>query len=217
MQLSKVQVKVFGDSGNALGCRSAEDVEYYQLLCLVLAALCIFLVLALTCVYCLMRRKINKLVQIHDFGMPEGPLKHFMMEPEGARSGRTSEITPARMSYGESMKDLGSATSRPLDPQQQGRDAIIRIIKYQLDQYLVHSNANYAIQDLNYNFANDKPYFDEKDPFKFNEEKQGANPATPSLDYELVDMDEVERTAGTSPARTTTTSRLSGQETSVLQ
>ena len=58
-----------------------------------------------------------------------------------------------------------------VDLQQKSRDAIVRMIKYQLDQYLKHSNANYDIENINYNFLEKTAYDHNTDPFTLVDQK----------------------------------------------
>ena len=60
-------------------CRP-EDLNFYQQLCFLLVFLCIMLVGITALLYFLMRRKINRLVQIHDLGVDEELYNRILRE-----------------------------------------------------------------------------------------------------------------------------------------
>lgn len=69
--------------------------------------------------------------------------------------------------------------------QQKSRDAVVRIIKFQLDQYLKHSNANYDIENINYNFLERNAYDHNGDPFRLIDKGEVLNDLSQEIDINL--------------------------------
>ena len=101
-----------------------------------------------------MRRQISRLLKVHELGNIPFEMR---ADTEGNLIGDKADIVSLR---------------------QQSRDSLVRIIKFQLDQYLRQANADYDVNDHDYNYDYSKqPGKTAKDIFKY-------------VDYSQTDIDD---------------------------
>ena len=97
------------DSVSKIDDKCEETLEFYKLMCLLLSGISSVLSVSICIIYCMMRRQINQLLKVHEFG--NIPLE-LMTDADGNLATDRSE--------GKNIVAI----------RQQSRDAIVRIIKF---------------------------------------------------------------------------------------
>lgn len=127
-------------------CDCTESIKYYQEMTFILGGLCATMALGMCCLFVIVRRQVAHLLKIHELGNLPFEVR---TDTEGNLLADKAEVVSLR---------------------QQSRDSLVRIIKFQLDQYLRQANADYDVDDMDYNYDYSRmPVKGARDLFKYRE------------------------------------------------
>ena len=125
-------------------CDCTESLKYYQDITFILGGLCAIMALGMCCLFLVVRRQVAHLLKIHELGNIPFEVR---TDTEGNLLADKAEVVSLR---------------------QQSRDSLVRIIKFQLDQYLRQANADYDVEEMDYNYDySRKPIRGARDLFKY--------------------------------------------------